>query len=68
MAAARKKNVAQEYRDLVASAMPDVKTVVKKYGRKAVANCLSKIRAYDKEARRLESLKKDVAALEAKLR
>lgn len=68
MAAQRKQNKAQEYRTVVASAMPDVKALVKKYGRKAVANCVAKIRDYDKEVARLAELKKDIAAREAKLR
>lgn len=58
----------ERYRALAASAMPDVKRLVKKYGRKAVANCLTKIREYDKELSKLAALKKEIAAREARLR
>lgn len=51
-----------------AAAMPDVKRIVKKYGRRAVGACLKKIGDYDKELKKLAVLKKEVAAREAKLK
>lgn len=48
--------------------MPEVKRLVQKHGRMAVANCLGKIKARDKEAERLSALKKQVAELEKGLR
>lgn len=51
-----------------AAAMPDVKKIVKKHGRRAVGACLKKIADYDKECAKLEALKKEVASREAKLK
>lgn len=65
---AKKLTPMDRYRALAASAMPDVKRLVKKYGRKAVANCLAKIRDYDRELSKLADLKKEIAAREAKLK
>jgi hypothetical protein len=64
----RKPNAAEKYRATVSAAMPEVKRLVKKYGRKAISNCVGKIRDYDKEVVRLAALKKEIAAREAKLR
>lgn len=52
----------EKYRAQIAAAMPEVKRLVKKHGRKAIANCVAKIRDYDKEVSRLAELKKDIAA------
>lgn len=64
----RKPTSMDRYRALAASAMPDVKRLVKKYGRKAVSNCVKKIADYEKEVGRLAALKKEIAAREAKLK
>lgn len=64
----KKESAREKYRATVASAMPEVKALVKKFGRAAVANCLTKIREYDREVGRLEKLKREIAEREAKLR
>jgi hypothetical protein len=51
-----------------AAAMPDVKRLVKKHGRRAVGACLQHIASYEKEVSKLAALKKEIAAREAKLR
>jgi hypothetical protein len=50
------------------AAMPEVKRLVKKFGRRAVSACLKKIADYDKEVAKLSALKKEIAAREAKLK
>jgi hypothetical protein len=64
----RKVNLRDRQRRLNADAMPEVKRIVQKYGRLAVGNCLNKIKARDKEAARLNALKRQVAELERGLR
>ena len=64
----RKVNQNIQRRAQAAAAMPDVKRLVKKYGRLAVGNCIAKIRARDKEAAKLAALKREVANLERGLR
>lgn len=49
------------------AAMPEVKRLVKKYGRSAVVNCIGKIREYEKSKDRLAALKREVAQLEKKI-
>jgi hypothetical protein len=50
------------------AAMPEVKRLVKKYGRRAVSACIKKIGDYDKELGKLAALKKEIAAREARLK
>lgn len=64
----QKITVSEQRRKQAADAMPEVKRLVAQFGRIAVSNCLHKIKARDKEAAKLEKLKKDVAALEKSLR
>ena len=47
--------------------MPEVKRLVKKYGRSTIANCVSKIRDAEKAAQRLAALKREVARLSKKI-
>ena len=63
----RKPNAVETRRAKAAAAMPDVKRMVKKYGRASVANCLHKIADFDKEVSKLAALKKEIAAREARL-
>lgn len=67
MKAKKQKNVAQERREKADAAMPEVKRLVRKYGRTAIANCLNKLREYEKQSARLQGLKKEVAKLEKDL-
>ena len=55
-------------RALNASAMPDVKRLVKRYGRLAVGNCLAKIKARDQQAEKLATLRREVATMQKALR
>lgn len=58
-----------EYRRAAASAaMPEVKKIVKKFGRTAVSSCMVKIVASEKAAKKLAVMKREVADLESKLR
>lgn len=50
------------------AAMPDVLKLVKKYGRTAVTNCLNKLQKRDREAAKLNALKKQVDEMERGLR
>jgi hypothetical protein len=51
-----------------ASAMPEVKRLVKRFGRAAVGNCLGKIAAWEREAKKLSKMRSEVAQLERRLR
>ena len=64
----RRLNHRDRHRAQVAAAMPEVRRLVKKFGRLAVGNCLGKIKARDKEAAKLAALKREVAQLEKGLR
>lgn len=50
------------------AAMPEVKKLVRRFGRAAVGNCLAKIRTFDKEAKRLAALRQQVRELAQKLK
>ncbi|MGE0278427.1 MAG: hypothetical protein AB7R40_23775 [Nitrospiraceae bacterium] len=64
----KKPNKRDQLRMRAATAMPEVKKLVAKYGRVAVANCLNKIKARDKEANKLAAMKREVEKLERALR
>lgn len=49
------------------AAMPEVKKLVKKYGRTAVSSCLSRLAEYDKATRKIAELRKQAAELEKRL-
>jgi hypothetical protein len=63
-----KPNKRDQQRAQAKAAMPDVQRLVKKYGRTAVANCLNKIHARDREMKKLTALKKQVDQMERGLR
>jgi hypothetical protein len=48
-------------------AMPEVKRLVKRYGRAAVGNCLAKLRDRDKAAKKVAELKRELSRLEKNL-
>lgn len=50
-----------------AAAMPEVKALVKKYGRRVVGSCLTRIREAEKANKKLDAMKREVAALEKRL-
>ena len=64
----KRPNTRERQRALNARAMPDVRRLVKKYGRLAVGNCLAKIKARDHQAERLAILRREVATMEKALR
>jgi hypothetical protein len=64
----KRPTIPERRRAAAAAALPEVKRLVKRFGRMAVANCLAKIRAFEKEAARLGALRKEVAALERRIR
>ncbi len=57
----------EQQRQAQAAAMPEVKALVRLYGRSAIAVCLSKLKEYEKSRSRLAALKEEVALLEKKL-
>lgn len=63
----KKLNRNEVRRAQAAAAMPEVKRLVARFGRTAIANCLNKIRERDKGAERLAALKKQVSELERAL-
>lgn len=51
-----------------AAAMPEVKKLVKRFGRMAVANCVGKIAAWERENKKLNAMRNEVKQLERRLR
>lgn len=49
------------------AAMPEVKRLVRKFGRSVVASCLIKLREHEKGIAKLQALKTEVAKLERQL-
>lgn len=48
-------------------AMPQVKAMVKKFGRQTIAYCLSQLREHEKSLSKLQHLKEEVSRLEKQL-
>lgn len=48
----------EKIKRLKEAAMPEVKRIVKKYGKSVVYGCIMKLSAYDKKMRLLETAKK----------
>lgn len=70
MAKAKRRGMTMPERRRAAAtaAMPEVKRLVKRFGRQAVSNCLSKIHAWEREAKKLSKMRSEVAQLERRLR
>ena len=65
----KRRLTARDYqRAQAAAAMPEVKKLVKRFGRMAVNNCLGKISAWEREAKKLAKMRSEVAQLERRLR
>jgi hypothetical protein len=47
--------------------MPEVKRLVKKYGRATVSGCVARLRDYEKAQKRLADLRREAAELEKRL-
>lgn len=60
----KKPNARTAAQQKAETAMPEVKRLVKKYGRAAVARCLNNLKEHEKGLSRLKKLKQEVAALE----
>jgi len=54
-------------KELAKKAMPEVKKLVRKFGRTAINNCLIKLHEFEKKAERLEEIKREVKKLERDL-
>lgn len=63
----KRVSIPERRRQLALAAMPEVKRLVKKYGRQAIGNCLAKIHAWEREEKKLATLKATVASLEKRL-
>ena len=48
-------------------AMPEVKKLVKKYGRKTITWCINQLREYEKKIKELETLRQEAAKLEKEI-
>lgn len=66
--AIKRMNKRDLLRTTASAAMPDVKKLVKKFGRTAVSSCMTKIVASEKAAKKLAAMKREVADLESKMR
>lgn len=64
-----KRSKTQQYLDADRSkAMPEVKKLVKKHGRKIVNWCINQLREYEKKVKQLAELKKEAEELEKELK
>lgn len=66
--AIKRMNKVELRRAAVIAAMPEVKKLVKRFGRTAVSGCMTRIIASDKAARKLAAMKREVHDLESRLR
>lgn len=66
--AIKKMNKVELRRAAAQAAMPDVKKLVKKFGRTAVSSCMTRIVAAEKASKKLLAMKREVAEFESKLR
>jgi len=64
----RTMNSNERRRAQAAAAMPQVKRLVRRFGRVAVANCVNRLAAWERENNKLTKMKREVAALETRLR
>ncbi len=55
-------------RSMAAAAMPEVKKLVRRFDRASVGNCLAKIAAWEREAKKLSRLRSEVAQLQRRLK
>ena len=58
---------AEQRRQLVISAMPDVRDLVKKHGLSVINSCLGRLREYDKKQRAAQRLREEADKLEREL-
>jgi hypothetical protein len=63
----RRMTLPERRRAAAVAAMPEVRKLVKRYGRTAIGNCLAKIHAWEREAKRLNALRNEVKSLERRL-
>ncbi|MDE2103163.1 MAG: hypothetical protein KGL39_38310 [Patescibacteria group bacterium] len=54
----------EKRKQLRAAAMPEVKRLVKKYGRTTIQNCLLKLKEHDKTVARIAQMKRELQRLE----
>lgn len=54
----------EKRRALRSAAMPEIKRLVKKYGRTIVASCLVNLKEHDQKLARIAALKREAAELE----
>lgn len=60
-------NIPEQRRVAREKAMPEVKKLVKKYGRQTIAGCLNNLRDYEKKIKELQHAKEEVARLEKQI-
>jgi hypothetical protein len=59
----RMMTLPEKHRALRKQAMPEVLKLVKKYGRKAISGCLTKVRETEKAKRKLAEMQKEIEQL-----
>lgn len=59
----KQQSPAERRRALRVAAMPEVKRLVKKFGRATISSCIGKIRDGEKAAAKLAALKREIATL-----
>jgi hypothetical protein len=65
---AKRLNAREKHRQIITAAMPEVKKLCRRFGRTAVGNCVAKIAAWEREAKKLNALRKEVTQMERRLR
>lgn len=65
--AVKKQGKADQRRQKLAAAMPEVRALCEKHGRSVVMSCVTRIAQYEKIAAKAETLRRQAAALEKRL-
>jgi hypothetical protein len=50
------------------AAMPEVKRLVKKYGRATISNCVNQLRNIEREQKKIAALKRQIAEMSRRVR
>jgi len=66
-ASAKRLNARERRRLEIKRAMPEVKKLVRRFGRTAVANCVAKLGEFEREHKKLEQMKAAVKTMERRL-
>ena len=61
-------NKAEQHQLLKGQAMPEVKILIKKYGRTVIQGCLNQLRDYEKKLKQLSNLRREASRLQREIK